>query len=75
MNFSGAILDSGEAQVVFLPLMTHDAKLLPVHFVTQAEVGLFTYFYVNLPYREVLENVCRSVMGIYLFLLIFLYKV
>ncbi|XP_045116374.1 ubiquitin thioesterase zranb1-B-like [Portunus trituberculatus] len=36
---AGAILDSGESQVVFLPLMTHDAKLLPVHFVTQAEVG------------------------------------
>ncbi|XP_066984394.1 ubiquitin thioesterase trabid isoform X2 [Macrobrachium rosenbergii] len=36
---AGAILDAGESQVVFLPLMTHDAKLLPVHFLTQAEVG------------------------------------
>lgn len=36
---AGAILDAGESQVVFLPLMTHDAKLLPVHFITQAEVG------------------------------------
>lgn len=36
---TGAILDAGESQVVFLPLMTHDAKLLPVHFITQAEVG------------------------------------
>ncbi|KAK8728478.1 hypothetical protein OTU49_008968 [Cherax quadricarinatus] len=36
---AGAILDAGEPQVVFLPLMTHDAKLLPVHFLTQAEVG------------------------------------
>ncbi|XP_069987549.1 ubiquitin thioesterase trabid [Penaeus vannamei] len=36
---AGAILDAGESQVVFLPLMTQDAKLLPVHFLTQAEVG------------------------------------
>ncbi|KAG0722582.1 Ubiquitin thioesterase trabid [Chionoecetes opilio] len=36
---AGAILDAGESQVVFLPLMTHDAKPLPVHFITQAEVG------------------------------------
>ncbi|XP_071521663.1 ubiquitin thioesterase trabid isoform X2 [Panulirus ornatus] len=36
---AGAILDAGESQMVFLPLMTHDAKLLPVHFLTQAEVG------------------------------------
>ncbi|CAL4072027.1 unnamed protein product, partial [Meganyctiphanes norvegica] len=36
---AGAILDAGESQVVFLPLMTSDAKLLPVHFLTQAEVG------------------------------------
>nr|XP_027235977.1 ubiquitin thioesterase zranb1-B-like [Penaeus vannamei] len=34
---AGAILDAGESQVVFLPLMTQDAKLLPVHFLTQAE--------------------------------------
>ena len=36
---SGAILDSSEPQIVFLPLMTHDAKLLPVHFLTQSQVG------------------------------------
>ncbi|XP_076060831.1 ubiquitin thioesterase trabid [Oratosquilla oratoria] len=36
---AGAILDPGESQIVFLPLMTHDHKLLPVHFLTQAEVG------------------------------------
>lgn len=44
---SGAILDAGESQVVFLPLMTHDAKLLPVHFLTQAEVRDLTHWFIT----------------------------
>ncbi|KAL7640117.1 UNVERIFIED_CONTAM: hypothetical protein RMT77_009531 [Armadillidium vulgare] len=36
---AGAILDTGDHQVVFLPLMTQDGKLLPVHFLTQAQIG------------------------------------
>lgn len=40
---SGAILDTGDHQVVFLPLMTQDGKLLPVHFLTQAQVGYDGY--------------------------------
>ncbi|MCL4122171.1 UNVERIFIED_CONTAM: hypothetical protein GTU68_017319 [Idotea baltica] len=36
---AGAILDTGDHQIVFLPLMTHDAKLLPVHFLTQSQIG------------------------------------
>ena len=42
--FSGAILDNSDPQIVFLPLMTHDGKLLPVHFLTQSQVSKNFYF-------------------------------
>lgn len=31
--------DTDDLQVTFLPLMTHDRKMLPVHFLTQTEVS------------------------------------
>ena len=36
---AGAILEPGDSQLVFLPLMSHDGKCLPVHFITQQEVS------------------------------------
>ncbi|KAF2357736.1 Zinc finger RanBP2-type [Trinorchestia longiramus] len=55
---AGAILDPCESQLVFLPLMSHDGKLLPVHFVSQAEVGCEAGLL-----REWLE-VCQSDTGL-----------
>ncbi|XP_018015625.1 ubiquitin thioesterase trabid [Hyalella azteca] len=55
---AGAILDPGESQLVFLPLMSSDGKLLPVHFLSQAEVGCEAGLL-----REWLE-VCQSDTGL-----------